>query len=263
MKINATNPTSNLFALQKTDAKNNTYKNKYQKPTFGSIPPYKVIDMNTWAGREVYEWFLNLHNPFCGVTTKVNVHALAQKAREKHTTFNTVVLYAIAKAVNSIDQFRLRMVGGKLVQFEKSCISLPVPKEGKPGYFNFINIDFTPDLDEFIQHARASIAEGRTRSALLPEDRPDAVYLNHVKTDYSALNNPHDGEFDFIPRIAWGIPEKRSRLISLFSRQIMMPITVEAHHSIISGAHILEFFERFQKPFEKIIKSKQHHKELG
>lgn len=251
MKINATNPTSNLFALQKTEAKNNTYKNKCQKPTFGSIPPYKVIDMNTWAGREVYEWFLNLHNPFCGVTTRVNVHALAQKAKEMNTTFNTVVLYAIAKAVNSIDQFRLRMVAGKLVQFEKSCISLPVPKEGHPGYFNFVEVDFTPDLDEFIKHARNKIAAGRTKSAIAPEDRPDAVYLNHVKNHYTALNNPHDGKFDFIPRIAWGIPEEKSAIASLFSRKTMMPITVNAHHSIISGAHILEFLKRFQSPFEK------------
>lgn len=251
MRINATSLPSNLSPLQKKDTNNNTYINKFQKPTFGAIPPYKVIDMNTWAGREVYEWFLNLHNPFCGVTTNVNVHALAQKAKEMHTTFNTVVLYAIAKAVNSIDQFRLRMVGGKLVQFERSCVNPPVPKEGHPGYFNFVNIDFKPDLDEFITHARAKITEGRTKSTIAPADRPDAVYLSHIKNHYTALNNPHNGNFDFTPRIVWGSPEEKSTIASLFSRTTMMPITVEAHHSIISGAHILEFFERFQKPFEK------------
>lgn len=170
-----------------------------------------------------------------------------RKAKEKHTTVNTLVLYAIAKAVNLIDQFRLRMVEGKLVQFEKSCIGLPVPAEGKPGYFNFVQMDFDPDLDKFIEHARAKIAEGKKRSTIFdPEDRPDAVYLSHVKDHYTAINNPTNGKFDFIPRINWGSPEKKGRLASLFSRQIMVPITVEAHHSVISGAHILRFIEEFQ-----------------
>jgi len=226
-----------------------------KNPTFCASPAYKVIDMSTWAGKEVYDIFAKTKNPFVGVTSDVDVKNLVKLAKEKHTTVNTLVMYAIGKAVNSIGQFRLRMVDGKLVEFDKSCMSIPVPAEGKPGYFNFSDyFEFDPNLDKFIKNARTAIDESKTRKGMYPSaPREDAVFLSHLKNHYKAVSNPNNGEGDLFPRINWGTPEKNGG--TLFSKgKMLMPLTVDAHHSTISGYHMQKFFEIFQETCNKDLK---------
>jgi chloramphenicol O-acetyltransferase type A len=206
---------------------------------------FKVIDMATWVGKDVYECFLNSQNPFVGGTSEVDIKNLYTLAKEKRTTINVLVMYVIAKAVNLIPQFRLRMINNQLVEFEKACISPPVPARGKEGYFNFCNIDFNEDLDKFIQNVKTSTTEAKSRDNIFPDKmRDDAVYISHVNGYYTALNNPHNGKYDFIPRICWGKPRKTPDK----NEPVWIPLTIEAHHSVISGYH----FEKFLKIFQEI-----------
>lgn len=80
MKINMLSPSFSLNTIQKTEISSRTnfpmsndlYISRSKNPSFGAVPSYKVVDMATWAGRDVYDMFLNHHNPFCGVTTRVD-----------------------------------------------------------------------------------------------------------------------------------------------------------------------------------------------
>lgn len=202
--------------------------------------------MQTWAGKDVYDCFLNCQNPFVGGTSEVDIKNLYKLAKVKRTTVNTLVMYVVAKVVNSISQFRLRMVNGQLVEFKQSCIHPPVPAKGKEGYFNFCDIDFDEDLDKFIQNVKNSITEAKNRGNIFPDKmREDAVYISHVNGYYTALSNPHNGKSDFIPRIVWGEPKEKPTDLD---KPVLIPITIEAHHSILSGYH----FEKFLKMFQEI-----------
>lgn len=218
---------------------------------------FKVIDMETWTGKDVYEFFLNVKNPFVGGTSEVDIKNLVKLAKEKRATINTLVMYAIGTAVNSIGQFRLRMVDGNLVEFDKSCLNIPVPTRGKEGYFNFCNVDFDSDLDKFIQNVRISTIEGKKRNGLFPhEKREDAVYISHANVYYTALNNPTNGKYDFIPRINWGTSKNKEEVPLLAKEKVLIPITVEAHHSVISGYHLQKFREIFQETCDGELKPK-------
>lgn len=217
---------------------------------------YKVIDMKTWAGKDVYEHFLSVKNPFVGGTSEVDIKNLVKLAKEKRTTVNTLVMYTIGRAVNSISQFRLRMLDGKLVEFDNSCLNIPVTARGREGYFNFCNIDFDFDLDKFIQNVKTATLEAKKRKGLFPfEKREDAVYISHANGYYTALNNPTNGKYDFYPRINWGEPKEGIALSS--NEAILIPITIEAHHSIISGYHLEKFHKIFQKTCDNDLKPKK------
>lgn len=216
---------------------------------------FKVINMKTWAGKDVYEFFLDIKNPFVGGTGEVDIKNLVKFAKEKRTTTNTLVMYAIGKAVNSISQFKLRMVKGELVEFDKACLNIPVPARRKEGYFNFCNIDFDYDLDKFIKNVRISTIEGKKRNGIFPlERRDDAVYLSHINGYYTALNNPTNGKYDFVPRINWGKP--REKIALFLNESVLIPITIEAHHSIISGYHLEKFRKIFQETCDNDLKPK-------
>lgn len=224
------------------------YISRTKNPTFCAVPEYKTIDMTNWPGREVYNRFLQFKNPFVGTTVEVNIKNLKKLAKDKGTTTNTLVAYAIAKAVNSNDNFRLRMVDGKLVQFDKSCISIIVPSRANKDYFNFCDIDYDPDLDKFIENLTKITKEAKQRESIFPSEyRPDAVYLSHVNGHYNSMTNPNNGKDDFVPRIVWGEPKTKE--------DETIPLTIEAHHSILSGNQIGRFVKEFQRICDEDLKT--------
>lgn len=265
MNISGVKPSFSLRSPQNKTIDNRTkislrddlYISKPKSPTFCAVPNYKVVDMTTWTGKGVYDRFMQLQNPFVGGTMEVDIKNLAKLAKEKRTTVNTLVMYAIGKATNSISQFRLRLLDEKLVEFDKSCLGMTVPARGKQGYVNFCNIDFDPNLDKFIQNVRTVTTEGKNRKEVFPsEHRPDAVYLSHVDGHYTALNNPNGGKFDLVPRINWGSPKRKSGIALFAKKETLIPITIEGHHSIISGYHISKFIEVFQNTCNNELKVK-------
>lgn len=257
MNIKTINPYFRFTSTQKKEnnknitnlsAGNNLHIQKHMNPTFCKIPDYKVVDMHNWSGKEVYKTFLRCENPFVSATVEVNIKNLAQLAKEKHTTVNTLVLYAIGKAVNSNSQFRLRMLAGNLVEFEKSCLSITVPSRKNKDYFNFCNIDYSSDLDEFIKNVNTATKEAKQRNEISPKEyRPDAVFLSHVNGNYNAMNNPNNGKYDFVPRIVWGEPKTKNGET--------IPLTIEAHHSVLSGQQISKFVKEFQRICDEELKA--------
>lgn len=266
MNIKSINLYSNPAFSKKNNVENNSiakfslnkdlYVSKSSNLTFCATPSFKVVDMQTWPGKEVYDMFSHSKNSFVAITTDVDVKNLVKLAKEKKTTVNTLVMFAIGKAVNSVSQFRLRMVDNKLVEFDKSCMSVPVPAEGKPGFFNFSDyFEFDPKLDNFIKNARTAIDESKKRKGMFPTaPREDSVFLSHIKNNYKALNNPNNGKDDLFPRINWGKPEKKPGATVFNKGKMLMPLTIDVNHSVISGSHIEKFLEVFQETCNKDLK---------
>lgn len=219
--------------------------------------------MNNWNGKEIYNWFIAAESPFETLTIPLNIKGLKEIAKEKKTTTNNFVMYAIGKAVEEVPEFRIRHLQtgdslletrmaqkeNDLVMFDHSCISPPVPAKGKPGGFNFCNIDWHSNLDEFLKTSRETIKAAEKRDSIYPNEyRPDAVYLSHVNTYYLAKDDPTNGRFDITPRISWGAPD----LEADNTKRVMIPFTLKVNHAVISGPQMEKFYSSIKKTFNAI-----------
>lgn len=239
------NLTINNFSSQ------NISRNKSKQTSFKAVPKYRIINMEKWNGREMYDLYLTMQDPFVGLDTKVNIGNLNELAKQKGTTINTLIMYAIGKVGNLIPEARLRMVDGKLVEFEKACISPPVPAKNKKYLFNFCNIDFHSDLDTFITESKEAIKAAERRKTLFPDEfRPDAIYLSHINEHYSSAGNPTNGRYDFNPRVSWGRAEK-SEMPSSFG-QLILPLTIKSNHAVLAGGHAELFLRNFRNTINEL-----------
>ena len=226
---------------------------KYHKNnlTFGTLPNYKVIDMEHWAGKGIYERYLGFSSPYGGMDVDINIKGLTETAKGKRTTPNVLIMYAIGKAMNAIDNAKIRLQGGKLVQFDSSCVSLPVPAKGGNGTFNYCDIDFAPGVDDFIKNARESIKSAETRGTLWPKEvRTDAIYCSHLPFYYKSLSNPTTTGPDFNPRVNWGIADEYATKLN--PEREMIPITIQGHHSIFYGEHAAKFMQGFTRTIDEL-----------
>lgn len=211
-------------------------------PNFGAVPSYKVIDMTHWSGKNVFDRFSALKNPFGNETEKMDVTNLIQFAKEKRVPPNVLVMYAIGKAINAVSQLRIRMIEGKLVEFDKSCLSFPVQARGKEDEINFCEVDFNPDLDTFVKNIKTATAQAKKREGVFPSEyRPDAVYMSYVDRHYDSLTNPNNGQSDLIPRINWG------KTKTVEEGKTIMPITLDMNHALGTGAHLVKFLQIFEE----------------
>lgn len=224
------------------------------KISFKAVPKFNPIDMDKWDGRDVYDFFMSREKPHVAACLPVDIKNLKDNSQKLGTTVNRLFMYAIGKAVNSIEPFRLRLMGNKLVSFEESRLSLPIPKKGTEGYFNFGNIDWHPDLAVFLKNCDEVIEETTNRASNLPAGAkvpdPDLIYLSHVKLPFTSIANPLNGKSDLTPRINWGVPNPFVHPKE--SDPILIPLGIEAHHSVISGSHIEKFVKTVQDTCNEI-----------
>ncbi len=71
---------------------------------------YKVIDVNTWARKNTFNFFLPFANPCFNVTSEVNVESVYKYAKEHKYSFFLMTLYALHQASDTVPEFRQRMV---------------------------------------------------------------------------------------------------------------------------------------------------------
>jgi len=106
------------------------------------------------------------------------------------------------------------------------------------------------NFNQFTVEASRVMEDTRTAELLVPEsfgndaDRDDVLFMSaHPWFSYSGFFHPLPlNPLDSVPRFAWGSFEERGK-------QLVMPLTVQAHHALIDGIH----FAKFIKETERLI----------
>lgn len=150
------------------------------------------------------------------------------------STFNSV-LFAIMKAVNSIEEFRYRFQQEEVYQYDVTHPSITVPIQ--ENQFAFCEIPFSEDWKVFNQNCNDAIEKAKQQKKLEENTGSDIwTYLTCAPwLHFSALTHPHNGPDDAIPRIAWGKFTQNGENWS-------MPLNVQAHHALMDGFHASQLF---------------------
>jgi len=200
------------------------------------------VDIENWERKEQYHFFRHYDNPFFGVTANLNVTNLLAYTREKGYSFFAAYLYASQKTVNHIPEFRSRIVGDEVLVYPVVVAGSTVLKGN--NVFTFCYFNHIESFQEFNTHVIQQIAICQNPQTKL-EDHDDDLAQIHYSVlpwiHFQGLSHPRNyGTDDSIPKIVFGKYENHGG-------QRLMPISVDAHHSLLDGFHVGLYFDGFQK----------------
>ena len=208
----------------------------------------KRIDMAIYPRREHFNHFVGMAYPYVGVTVAVDVTDLLARCREKGYSFYLMVLHAVALAADEVPEFRRRIEGDGIVEYDTCPTS---HTELKPdGTYAYCTLHHHMPLADYLAKAEAARAAARENGSIEEEDDVQSMYFISTLPwlHYTQLVQPVACGEDSNPRITWGKyqPDAAGRM--------MMPLSVLVHHALADGLHIAQFYEAFDRVTARLCK---------
>lgn len=201
---------------------------------------HRVVDLNTWERRAAFEFFKDYEDPFFNITANLDVTTLYRSCKESGFPYSLGVLFIALAAANRIREFRLRLLDGRVVEYDRVEGTQTILNEDKT--FSFSYYEWIEDAGQFMrraQEARDRYLELKTFD--VETDRLDLIYFSAFPW-VSFTSFKHASRLDktqSVPRMVFGkYFEDQGRM--------KMPFSVEVHHALMDGYHVGQFFEAAQ-----------------
>lgn len=210
------------------------------------IDMIKHIDMANYARRAHFDYFRAMAYPYVGVTVDVDVTALKDGCKARGVSFYMAFMHAAALAADSISEFRQRIAGEGIVEYDECPTSHIELLED--GTYCYCTLRHHMPSGEFFAQAASKRAAARACASIEEDGDADSMYFITClpKLHYSALVQPVGGDSN--PRISWGGYRADG------AGRLMLPVSVLAHHALIDGSHIAMFYERLDAQVEQLAK---------
>lgn len=207
---------------------------------------YRKIDFETWERRSTFEFFKDFEDPYFNITANLNVARLYDMCKSNDLAFSLAFLFYSLETANEIREFRRRLIGESVVEFDRVEATQTILNEDKT--FSFSYYRWKDNVVEFVSEGRVSRDKYLSLKTFDVEtDRLDLIYYSAFPwvsfTSFkhaSRLNNRQT-----IPRMVFGkmFEENGSR---------KMPFSVEAHHAMMDGYHVGLYYETLQQKLNSL-----------
>lgn len=217
---------------------------------------YRLVDRETYYRRGVYRHFTEDCKCSVSMTARVDVTALWDWSKKTGTKFYLNFLYALTKALNSRDDYRLYYFWQT---DELACYDVIHPTQ---YIFHEDTETCTPvysyyyeDYAEFYRHALCDAEEAKKTREYRPApaespNRFDASFIPWLSYDGLHVELP-DGYFFFPPIVNWGrCREENGRLV--------MPVSIRMNHAAADGYLIAKAFHLIGDEMAALIKKETH-----
>lgn len=184
--------------------------------------------------------------PHFNITANVNISAYLQWIKANDQQFTPAIIFALAQTANDIPEFRWRIREGQVVEHEQVHPSFTVTTE-QSDVFSFCTVDYAPDYATFVKRTQQVMSKMKTNPSFEDEEgRDDYLFISAIPwVSFTGFMHPmHYSPVDSVPRFAYGKYFKQGD-------QIMMPLSVQAHHAVVDGHHMGQFFVRIQQFFDR------------
>ena len=202
---------------------------------------YLEVDIESWPRKTTYEFFKDYEDPFFNFTGNLDVTAIYLFCKANGLGFSLTALYYSLVAANEIREFRIRLVDGRLIEFDRIHATQTILNDDET--FSFAYYEMKDDVFEFNRSGREATAKYKALKTFDVEaDRRDMIYFSVIPW-VSFTSFKHASRLDktqTVPRIVFG------KLFGEGERKLM-PLSVEANHAIMDGYHVGRFFTRFQE----------------
>ena len=199
------------------------------------------LNLETWNRKEHFLFFKQMEEPFFGVTTRVDCTKAYAKAKELGVSFFTYYLHKTLIAVNSVENFRYRIIDNEVYVFDQIDASATILREDKT--FGFSLIAYDQNLNAFADITRKEIARIQDTTGLITRDFE--INLIHFSAlpwiDFTSYSHARSYTWpDSCPKISYGKMTEENG-------QKSMAISVHVHHGLADGYHVGQFLTLLQE----------------
>jgi len=203
----------------------------------------QIIDLKNWKRKEHFELFHQYDEPFWGIVTEVDCTQAFVKAKQLGVSFFVYYLYQSLRAVNAVENFRLRIENGQVVLYERVHASATLGREDETFAFSFV--EYSDRLVTFNHALSMEIDRVNNSSGIRLEGnnlRKDVIHYSAIPwIHFTGLSHARNYKVnDSTPKISFGkLGEKEGKR--------MMPVSLHAHHALLDGTHAGKYFDLFQQ----------------
>jgi chloramphenicol O-acetyltransferase type A len=201
----------------------------------------RVIDLETWARREHFEFYRAYDHPHFGMCANVDVTAFYPAVKRHGVSFTVATVYVIARAANAVPEFRYRIREGEVVEHEVAHPGTTILVN--EDQFTFAMFAYAEDFSVFAAHAEAVIAYVQEHPSLdVDAGRDDWLFMTPIPwVSFTSFMHPmHLQPPHSVPLFAWG---------KFFGdgERLMMPLQAQGHHALMDGLHMGRFYQNVQE----------------
>lgn len=206
---------------------------------------YHDFDIQHWPHREVFQMFTEKSLPHYLLAVNIDVTRLLEYKRRHGFSFYLSLIYLMTQALNEQENFRLRIVDGRVVLYDRVEPNFTHKRSDEEQYHLYTG-RFEGTLPDFVTSVSAVIAH-QTDFYAGDAPAPNLVYYSCVPTlDCTCITNPGMSDpDDAIPRINWG------RYVERDGRMILN-ISITVNHRFVDGHHVGVFVNRVQQLIDSL-----------
>ena len=197
----------------------------------------RVIDLASWPHRAAFETYRHFDYPHFNLTANLDVDQFTAAVKARSASFTVAVVYALARAANELQPFRLRIQGEQVVEHERVNPSFTVLLDDER--FSFCTVEYVNDFRAFAAGAAERIEQVRHHPTLEDEaGQDDLLFMTSIPwVSFTSMQHPiHMHPADSIPRLGWGRTFEDQG-------QLRMPLSVQVNHALMDGLHVGRFYE--------------------
>ncbi len=199
---------------------------------------YQIIDESNWKRATHCQAFRNSIEPNYCVTVEMDITTFLSKVKAKKSSLTMSLIYIVAKCANDIEEFRYRFNEGKVVLYDKIDTSFAYLNKDTE-LFKMVNVKLEGSIDDYVTLAMET-AENQKDYFTGPLGNDVYVFSPIPWVSYTHISHTNSGKKDnATPMFDWGKFYERDG-------KLLLPFSVQVHHSFVDGIHIGKFVNLLQ-----------------
>jgi chloramphenicol O-acetyltransferase type A len=204
------------------------------------------VDVDSWERKTTCEFFRDYADPFFNIAANLDVTRLYRFCKDENLAFSLAALFFSLQTANEIREFRLRILGEKIVEFDQVHATQTILNDDDT--FSFCYFESRDDIVEFNRRGKLAHEKYKALKTFdVESDRKDLIYYSVIPwISFTSFKHANDGDRNqSIPRMVFG------RIFDEGDRK-KMPFSVEVHHAMMDGIHVGKYFDLFQRKLDSV-----------
>lgn len=191
---------------------------------------YTKIDQNIWPRALHCQVFKRQQIPCYAVGFELDITDFQPWVKAHNYSFTLAMMHVVSRCANQLENFRYRFLNDDVVLYDQCSVNF-VWLNQETELFKFINFPYLENINSFISGARHA-AETQTAYFIAPPANEAFVFsplpwVSYTEKTHTFSGNPEQAS----PIFDWGKFFPRSQ-------RLILPFSVQVHHSFVDGIHI-------------------------
>lgn len=203
----------------------------------------KKIDINSWNRKKQFLWFNSFSNPCYSMNVRIDCTKVVKICKQNNKSFFVSFMYLVLKALNSIEEFKLRYIDGDVYLCDEINPAFTVMTNA--GVFENVKHKMEEDFKDFYNLSKSVIDKAKVQTVVKDEYNTNCYNEYYISTtpwlDFVSATHPipDDKNSLSVPRICWG-------KYSLVDDKYLMTLNINVNHSLVDGYPLCMAFNKIQ-----------------